>query len=59
MAQNSGMVVRADRSGEVTYVDAERILIDDADEYVLRKFHGLNERTSPEPAADCEEGPEG
>ncbi|GIW76761.1 MAG: DNA-directed RNA polymerase subunit beta [Phycisphaerae bacterium] len=45
VAQNSGMVVRAERAGVVTYVDAERILIDNADEYVLRKFHGLNERT--------------
>ncbi|MGE5610997.1 MAG: DNA-directed RNA polymerase subunit beta, partial [Bacillota bacterium] len=45
VAQNSGMVVRAERSGVVTYVDALRILIDNADEYVLRKFHGLNERT--------------
>ena len=45
VAQNSGMVVRAERNGEVTFVDAQRILIDDADEYVLRKFHGLNERT--------------
>ncbi len=45
VAQNSGMVVRADRSGIVTYVDSMRILIDNADEYVLRKFVGLNERT--------------
>ena len=45
VAQNSGMVVRAERSGVVTYVDAERILVDNADEYVLRKFQGLNERT--------------
>ncbi len=45
VAQNSGMVVRAERAGVVTYVDAERILIDNADEYVFRKFHGLNERT--------------
>jgi DNA-directed RNA polymerase subunit beta len=29
----------------VTFVDAERIIIDNADEYVLRKFVGLNERT--------------
>jgi len=42
---NSGMVVRAKRGGEVTYVDGERIVIDNADEYVLRKYHGLNERT--------------
>jgi DNA-directed RNA polymerase subunit beta len=45
VAQNSGMVVRAERAGVVTYVDAMRILIDNADEYELRKFVGLNERT--------------
>jgi DNA-directed RNA polymerase subunit beta len=45
VAQNSGMVVRAERAGTVTYVDSSRILIDNADEYVLRKFVGLNERT--------------
>jgi DNA-directed RNA polymerase subunit beta len=45
VAANSGMVVRAERAGTVTYVDAMRVLIDDADEYVLRKFVGLNERT--------------
>src|SRR5918992_867336 len=45
VAQNSGMVVRAERSGVVTFVDATRILIDNADEYLLRKFVGLNERT--------------
>jgi DNA-directed RNA polymerase subunit beta len=45
VAANSGMLVRAERGGVVTYVDAERILIDNADEYVLRKFVGLNERT--------------
>ncbi len=45
VAQNSGMVVRAERPGVVTFVDATRILIDNADEYVLRKFVGLNERT--------------
>jgi len=45
VGRNSGMVVRARTAGVVTYVDAERIIIDDADEYVLRKFVGLNERT--------------
>src|SRR4029077_17520906 len=45
VAQNSGMLIRAERSGVVTYVDPMRILIDNADEYVLRKFVGLNERT--------------
>ncbi len=41
----SGMVVRAKRPGTVTYVDAQRIVVDNADEYELRKFVGLNERT--------------
>src|SRR5439155_15808675 len=45
VAQNSGMVVRAERGGTVTFVDATKILIDNADEYDLRKFVGLNERT--------------
>jgi DNA-directed RNA polymerase subunit beta len=45
VAQNSGMVVRAERAGVVTYIDSMRILIDNADEYLLRKFVGLNERT--------------
>ncbi|MFZ9916032.1 MAG: DNA-directed RNA polymerase subunit beta, partial [Phycisphaerales bacterium] len=42
---HSGMIVTADRGGSVTFVDSERIIIDNADEYVLRKFVGLNERT--------------
>ncbi len=41
----SGMVVRAKRPGTVTYVDAMKIVVDNADEYELRKFVGLNERT--------------
>ncbi len=45
VAANSSMVVRAKSEGTVTYVDAQRIVIDDAEEYVLRKFVGLNERT--------------
>jgi DNA-directed RNA polymerase subunit beta len=44
VARNSGMVVRAERDGTVTYVDAERIKVDER-EYSLRKFVGLNERT--------------
>jgi len=43
-ARNSSMIVRADRAGTVTYVDAERIEIG-PDVYPLRKFVGLNERT--------------
>ena len=45
VAHNSGMVIRARRAGKVTFADAQRIIIDDADEYELRKFVGLNERT--------------
>ncbi|MCH9033334.1 MAG: DNA-directed RNA polymerase subunit beta [Planctomycetes bacterium] len=45
VAQSSGMVVRAHSSGKITYVDTSRIVIGDTDEYVLRKFQGLNERT--------------
>jgi len=45
VAYNSGMVLRSRLSGKVTYVDARRIVIDDTDEYILRKFQGLNERT--------------
>src|SRR5262249_47816544 len=45
VAENSGMVVKARKSGKVTYVDAQRIVLDDTDEYELRKFVGLNERT--------------
>ncbi|MEL6328512.1 MAG: DNA-directed RNA polymerase subunit beta [Planctomycetota bacterium] len=42
---NSGMVVRAKNAGTVTFADSLRIVIDNKDEYVLRKFVGLNERT--------------
>ena len=45
VAESSGMVVRARTSGKVTYVDARRIVIDDTEEYELRKYQGLNERT--------------
>jgi DNA-directed RNA polymerase subunit beta len=44
VARNSGMVVRADKAGTVTYVDALRIRVDE-NEYPLRKFTGLNEHT--------------
>ena len=45
VARNSSMVIVSRRDGVVTYVDAKRIVIDEADEYELRKFQGLNERT--------------
>ena len=41
----SGMVVAAKNGGVSQDVDATRIVIDNADEYDLRKFVGLNERT--------------
>jgi len=43
-AQNSSMIVRAQRRGVVTKVDADHIEIG-PDVYMLRKFVGLNERT--------------
>ncbi|MFQ5501278.1 MAG: DNA-directed RNA polymerase subunit beta [Phycisphaerae bacterium] len=45
VAHNSGMAVKCQKDGVVTYVDSERIVVDDTDEYILRKFQGLNERT--------------
>ncbi len=44
VAENSGMVVKARKSGAVTYVDAVKIVIDGTDEHLLRKFGKLNER---------------
>jgi DNA-directed RNA polymerase subunit beta len=44
VAYNSGMVIKAEKGGTVTFVDALRIRIDER-EYVLRKFTGLNEHT--------------
>ncbi len=45
VARHSSMLVRARKGGKVTYVDARLIVIDNADEYELRKYVGLNERT--------------
>ncbi|NOX53473.1 MAG: DNA-directed RNA polymerase subunit beta [Planctomycetes bacterium] len=44
VAENSGMLVRAERSGKVTYVDANVVEVD-GKRYPLRKYIGLNERT--------------
>ncbi|MDR2757403.1 MAG: DNA-directed RNA polymerase subunit beta, partial [Planctomycetaceae bacterium] len=47
-AFNSSLLIHAKRGGTVSYVDSQRIIIDygtGTDEYVLRKFVGLNERT--------------
>lgn len=44
VAQNSGMVHRAEKAGKVTYVDANVIEVE-GKRYPLRKFKRLNERT--------------
>jgi DNA-directed RNA polymerase subunit beta len=44
VAENSSMVVCAEKSGKVTYVDATKIEIG-SDVYMLKKYAGLNERT--------------
>jgi DNA-directed RNA polymerase subunit beta len=44
VAYNSGMVVKAEKGGAVTFVDSTRIRVDER-EYLLRKFTGLNEHT--------------
>jgi len=45
VAQNSSMMIRAQRAGVVTDVDSQHIVINHSDEYELDKFRGLNERT--------------
>jgi DNA-directed RNA polymerase subunit beta len=45
VARNSSMVVIAERAGIVTSVDADHIIVGKTDEYKLKKFIGLNERT--------------
>ncbi|QDT64615.1 DNA-directed RNA polymerase subunit beta [Calycomorphotria hydatis] len=44
VASNSGMVVRAEKAGSVTFVDANSVEIDGR-KYPMRKYVGLNERT--------------
>jgi DNA-directed RNA polymerase subunit beta len=43
--RNSSMVIRAEKAGTVTAIDAAGIVINHTDEYKLAKFFGLNERT--------------
>ena len=45
IARNSSMLHVAKRAGKVNYVDADRIEIGN-DKYEMKKFQGLNERTS-------------
>ncbi len=44
VAENSGMLIRAEKPGVVNYVDADRIEVD-GKVYPMQKFVGLNERT--------------
>ncbi|WP_010587116.1 DNA-directed RNA polymerase subunit beta [Schlesneria paludicola] len=44
VAESSGMVLRAEKSGKITYVDADRIELE-GKSFPLRKYTGLNERT--------------
>ncbi len=45
VGKNSSMVVRAEKAGVITTIDATKIVINHTDEYELEKFAGLNERT--------------
>jgi len=44
VAENSGMLIRSERAGRVTYVDADVVEVE-GKRYPMRKFTGLNERT--------------
>ena len=44
VADNTNLVLRAEKDGTVTYVDCQVIMVDD-EEYRLSKDRGLNERT--------------
>jgi DNA-directed RNA polymerase subunit beta len=44
VVENSSFSIRAKNAGVVSYVDAERVVINGTDEYVCRKFAKLNER---------------
>src|SRR5207245_10491864 len=62
VAINSGMVVKAQQDGTVTYVDSTRVIIDHNHIYKLRKYVGLNERTclNQKPSAQvCQKVKEG
>jgi len=59
-AFNSSLMIHAKRTGTVSYVDSQRIKIvteeGPEDEYVLRKFVGMNERTCQNQTAIVREG---
>ncbi|MCD6365221.1 MAG: DNA-directed RNA polymerase subunit beta, partial [Planctomycetes bacterium] len=44
VVRNSGFVIKAREDGVVTYMDALRIVVNETEEYPLRKFARLNER---------------
>ncbi len=45
VARNSSLTVKSESPGKVTYVDASKIVINDEDEYKLKKFESLNQNT--------------
>jgi DNA-directed RNA polymerase subunit beta len=45
VAINSGMIVRAQQDGAVSFVDSTKVVLDNTHIYKLRKYVGLNERT--------------
>ncbi len=45
VAMNSGMIVKAQQDGAVTYVDSSKVVVNNTEVYKLRKYVGLNERT--------------
>jgi DNA-directed RNA polymerase subunit beta len=55
VARNSGMVIRADEDGTVSYVDSNRIVVNDR-VYRLRKFGALNQKTCLNQRPVVEEG---
>jgi len=46
VAENSTVVVRAEKGGKVTKVDSSEIVVDETEKYTLRKFERLNEGIS-------------
>jgi DNA-directed RNA polymerase subunit beta len=45
VGEYSGMLVKAKNAGTITFADSRRILIDNSDEYILKTFRRLNEKT--------------
>ena len=58
VAHNTGMVIEAEKAGTVTYVDADRIKVDER-EYVAAEVRRPQRAHLPEPEADHQARPEG